>query len=584
MPHRQPLVALALAALLAACPAEGPPQSARPAAAPAAANAAGAFTDATESSGLRFTHVNGMTGELFLAEIIGSGIALLDYDNDGDLDVVVLQGTPLTPGFRNAGLGPYSARLFRNDLTVAADGTRAIKFTDVTEAAGLRTTGYGMGVATGDIDNDGFVDLFVTSFGAPNQLFRNNGNGTFSDVTRNAGVAGAGRWGASATFFDYDRDGFLDLYVTHYVDFTLAANEKCYANTSARDYCAPVTYKPVPGLLYRNRGNGTFEDVSAKSGITRAFGNGLGVIAFDANGDGWPDLYVANDGTPNQLWINLKNGTFREEAGLRGVAVNADGAPEAGMGVDAGDYDANGSEDIVVTNLTREKTTLYVNLGNGIFEDRSASVGLAAATTAYTGFGAVFLDYDNDGWLDIVQANGAVHGIEALVAAGDKYPLHQKRLLLRNLGNGRFQDAGAAAGAPFAMSEVGRGLAAGDLDNDGDTDLVVSNSNGPVRVLLNQVGSAQPWIGLRLLAGKRDAQGARVEIRRKGAPALWRRVRTDGSYLSANDPRILAGLGKAAEIEAVTVYWPDGLVESFPVPALKSYTTLRRGSGRERKP
>jgi hypothetical protein len=584
MPQHLRFAALALGALLAACSSERPAQPPRPAAAAPAPPVTEAFLDATVASGLSFTHTNGMTGDFYLAEIIGSGVALLDYDNDGDLDILALQGTPLTPGFRNTALGSHSARLFRNDLTVNADGTRTLRFTDVTEASGLHTTGYGMGVAVGDIDNDGFVDVFITSFGSPNQLFRNNGNGTFTDATRKARLEGAGRWGASATFFDYDRDGLLDLYVTHYVDFTLATNQKCYANTSARDYCAPVAYKPVAGLLYRNRGNGVFEDVSVKSGITRAFGNGLGVIALDANADGWPDLYVANDGTPNQLWINRRDGTFAEEAGVRGVAVNADGAPEAGMGVDLGDWDANGSEDIVVTNLTREKTTLYVNLGKGVFEDRSAAVGLTAATTAYTGFGTAFIDYDNDGWLDIVQANGAVHGIEALIAAGDKYPLHQKKVLLRNTGNGRFVDAGAAAGAAFARSEVGRSLAVGDLDNDGDTDVVIGNSNGPLRLLANQVGSAQPWIGLRLVTGKRDAYGARVEVRRKDAPALWRRVRADGSYLSANDPRVLVGLGKAAQVEGVRVFWPDGAVESFPPPPLKTYSTLVRGTGRAEKP
>jgi hypothetical protein len=321
---------------------------------------------------------------------------------------------------------PRAARLYRNDLVVNPDGTRNLQFTDVTDASRLCSRGYGMGVAVGDFDSDGCVDMFITHFGAPNQLFRNNCDGTFTDVTSKAGVAGDGRWGASATFFDYDRDGFLDLFVTNYVDFSLKDNKRCFNSTGARDYCAPSTYKPVPGILYRNRGDGTFEDVSVKSGITREFGSGLGVIAADFNDDRWPDIYVANDGNPNQLWINQKDGTFRNEAGIRGCAVSVDGAPEAGMGVDFADVHNNGREDIFITHLTREKATLYVNLGQGQFEDRSAAAGLAAATAAYTGFGTAFIDYDNDGWLDIVIANGAVHTIDTLVSARDPFPLHQK--------------------------------------------------------------------------------------------------------------------------------------------------------------
>ena len=319
--------------------------------------------------------------------------------------------------------------------------------------------------------------------------------------------------------------------------------------------------------------------MSKKAGVTQAFGNGLGVVAADVDGDGWQDLFVANDGNPNQLWINRRDGTFRNEADLRGAAVNADGAPEAGMGIDIADYDGNATEDVFITHLTHEKATLYVNIGKGYFEDRSAAAGLYLPTTPYTGFGTAFFDYDNDGWLDLVIANGAVHVIEKLVRAEDPLPLHQTKQLLRNLGNGRYEETTASAGPAFGLSEVGRGLAVGDLDNDGAIDFVVSNNNGRLRVFHNRVGAAADWIGLRLLTGRRDAYGARVELRRKGAPTLWRRSRADGSYLSANDPRVLLGLGKASEIEALIVHWPDGSRERFAPPPLRKYSTLVQGQG-----
>jgi len=538
------------------------------------------FVDATESSGVRFQHVNGRTGQFYYPEIIGSGVAVFDYNGDGKLDILVLQGGALGPGADlKAANESCSARLFRNDLVVHPDGTRELKYTDVTEASRLCSHGYGMGIAIGDYNNDGCPDVFITHFGAPNQLFRNNCDGTFTDVTRQAGVAGDGRWGSSATFVDYDRDGFLDLYVANYVDYRIDNNQTCYASTSARDYCAPSAYKPVPGILYHNRGNGMFEDVSVRSGITRAYGAGLGVMAADLDGDGWPDIYVANDGNPNQLWINQKNGAFKNEADIRGCAVNADGVAEAGMGVDIADFDGNGTEDIFLTHLTREKSTLFVNRGGGYFEDRSVETGVAAPSIPFTGFGTVFFDYDNDGWLDIVAANGAVHLIEELKTPQDPYPLQQRNQLFHNLGNGHFEESTASAGPVFQRLEVGRGLAAGDLDNDGGTDLVISNNGGPLRVVLNKVGSANPWLGLRLLSGKRDAYGAKVEIKRHGLPTLWRRVRADGSYLSANDPRILVGLGSAPQIDSVAVHWPDGRTERFSVPPLRQYTTLVQGSG-----
>ena len=566
--------AIVIAALLSAC---SPDTSKDGASKPSVRSVL--FVDVAEPSGIRFAHSNGMSGEFYYPEVIGPGVALFDFNNDGRLDLLVLQGTPLDARQPDTTAGPCTARLYRNDLVVDGNGTRTLKFTDVTDASGLCSRGYGMGIATGDFDNDGCVDVFITHFGAPNQLFRNNCDGTFTDVTSKAGVAGSGRWGTSATFVDYDRDGLLDLFVTNYVEFAVKDNKRCFNGTGARDYCAPSTYRPVPGILYHNRGDGTFEDVSVKSGITREYGSGLGVIAADFNDDGWPDIYVANDGNPNQLWSNQKDGPFKNEAGIRGCAVSADGAPEAGMGVDFADAFNVGRDDIFITHLTREKATLYVNVGQGLFEDRSATVGLSAATAPYTGFGTAFLDYDNDGWLDIVIANGAVHTIESLVSARDPDPMHQKKQLFHNQRDGWFDETTAVAGSVFELSEVGRGLATGDLDNDGGIDVVIANNNGPLRVLLNKVGSAQPWLGLKLMSGKRDAYGARVEVERSGGPTLWRRVRADGSYLSANDPRVLIGLGEASSISKLTVHWPSGRNERFAVPPLRQYTTLVEGRG-----
>ena len=540
------------------------------------------FKDVAAEAGLDFTHWNGMSGEYYFPEMTGQGAALLDYDNDGDLDVYLVQGALLGPGKKRAdalfpyeGLWPPSDRLYRNDLNAAGK----LKFTDVTAASGLAkiATGYGMGVATGDVDNDGFTDLYVTNYGA-NQLLKNQGDGTFRDVTKAAGV-GDPAWSTSASFFDFDRDGWLDLFVTNYVVFDVDRNPECFAPSSRRDYCGPSAFPGVADRLWRNRGDGTFEDVSVRARVAAEKGAGLGVVAADFDGDGWQDLYVANDGEANHLWLNQGDGTFRDEALLAGVAVNREGEPEASMGVSAADFDGDGDDDLFMTHLMSETNTLYVNDG-GLFEDRTLETGLAAGSLAFTSFGTAWLDVDNDGWLDLMIANGAVKVLEVLAAKGDVYPLDQPNQLLINAGGRRFEDATARAGEAFQVAEVSRGAAFGDLDNDGDVDVVLCNNNGPARLLRNEVGQEKAWLGLRLVGGKtgRDMLGARVEVKRAGNPALWRRVRTDGSYCSANDPRVVFGLGGGAKVEVVRVHWPDGTVENWPAPELGRYTTLRQGT------
>jgi enediyne biosynthesis protein E4 len=539
------------------------------------------FSDQAETSGLRFTHVNGMSGDLTMPEILGPGVALFDYDNDGDLDVFVLQGQALGgKGYGQALEKPLTGRLFRNDLDVHPDGTRTLHFTDVTAQSGIIATGYGMGVATGDFDNDGFVDLYLTNFGA-NQLLHNNGDGTFTDVTAKSGTSTTG-WSVSAAFLDYDRDGWLDLYVGSYLRYTIEGATKCFSPSGARDYCTPNSYKPLPGRLFHNNRNGTFTDTTAASRIASEFGPALGVATADFNGDGWIDLYVANDSQPNQVWINQHDGTFRNTALLAGAALTQEGKAEASMGVDAGDFDNDGDEDLFVTEQTGEGHNLFVNDGSGSFDDRSARSGLAAASLGYTGFGTAWFDYDNDGWLDLLTANGAVQTIQALAQARDPFPLHQRKQLFHNLGNGRFEDVTAAAGAVFQLSEVGRGAAFGDIDNDGDTDVVIANNNGPLRVLINNVGNRKHWLGLRLVAGARprDMLGARVAIVRRNGPTLWRRARADGSYASANDPRVLVGLGDSTEMPTVRVTWPDGRTDEWTNTAIDRYATLTETGGK----
>ncbi len=548
------------------------------------------FKEVAAQTGLRFQHYNGMTGKLYLPEITGSGAALFDFDNDGDLDVFIVQGNVLEPGTKAAATQfPWReaelprARLFRNDLVIAKDGTRTLRFADITEKSGIVATGYGMGVAVGDINNDGWPDLYVTNL-ADNQMFLNQADGTFVDVTTKTGTNDS-RWSTSAAFFDYDRDGWLDLLVLNYAEFSVQKGPTCYAVTSAKDYCGPKAFRAPGNRLFHNLGDGTFSDVTVSAGIDKEFGHALGVVTADLDGDGWVDVYVANDGDPNQLWINQHNGTFKNEALLAGAALNRDGQAEAGMGVDAGDFDNDGAEDIFVTHLMDETNTLYANLGNKMFEDRTREAGLGMPGHRFTGFGTLFFDYDNDGWLDLLVANGAVLLQPELIAKKDPFPLGQPNQLFRNDGKGGFVEVSEHAGSVFQLLEVSRSAVFGDIDNDGDTDVLVINNNGPARLLLNEIGNRNHWLGLRLIGGKgsRDVLGARIEVVVTKDRSLWRRNRTDGGYLSANDPRVLVGLGSVDHIEAVRVRWPSGVIEEWKNTPVDRYATLKEGSGTTKK-
>ncbi len=545
------------------------------------------FVERATAAGLDFVHFNGMSGEHYPFEHMGAGVALFDYDRDGDLDVYLAQGHMLGPGktLDDASLpppdGPLIDRLYRNDLEIGADGSRRLHFTDVTEETGIVADGYGMGVAVGDYDDNGWPDLYVTNWGSPNQLWRNNGDLTFADVTAAAGV-GETRWSIAAAFLDFDRDGRLDLFVANYLDATYAVHRKCNNDLGLRDYCGPASYRPVPDVLYRNRGDGTFEPAGSALDADTEPGSGMGVTTGDFDGNGWLDLYVANDELPNHLFMNAGDGTFREAAVPSGAAVNALGTAEAGMGVDAGDIDGDGDEDLFVAHLGEETNTLYANVGGGIFEDRTAESRLGPPSWASTGFGAGYLDYDNDGRLDLFVANGSVQAQRDLLLAGDPHPLHQKNQLYRNLGDGGFVETSGSAGPAFQLAAVSRGAGFGDLDNDGDVDIVVSNNAGRPHLLIIQVGQSRGWLGLVVLTGEspgRDALGAWVEAVLADGTSLGRRVRTEGSYASARDPRVIFGLGDSAEVERLRVQWTDGRLEEWPATATGRYTTLRRGSG-----
>ena len=535
------------------------------------------FTDIAAQSGLNFIHHNGATAEKFFPEIMGSGGAFIDYDNDGDLDILVVQS-----GRINQSTAPLfdmpatqnHLRLYRNDLDESGP-----RFSDVSDDSGLTVTTYGMGVAVGDLNNDGYADIYYTDL-STNALFMNNGDGTFRREASGIAEADAG-WFTSASFLDYDLDGNLDLFVIRYVDVDLVNARRCMSGDGQRDYCTPDVFKPQTDFLLKGDGTGKLVNMANWHVGPPAPKTGLGVIVADYDGNGTTDVYVANDKKANQLWLNPGDGPFEEVAVMNGLAYDANGKAEASMGVTSGDVDADGDEDLFVTHLKGESNTLYLNEGNAMFVDSTVVFKLSSTSLPSTGFGTGWFDPDNDGDLDLFAANGAVM-IERSQLDVEPFPYVQANQLFEHRSFLEFSDGSAQAGFADETPEVSRGAAFGDVDNDGDIDILVTNNNGPVRLLRNDLDLANNWLTITVIGttANRDAAGGRIGIERDGAPTLWRRIGTDGSYLSANDRRVHFGLGNADSIEGIVVNWPGNKLERFdPVP-LNQYITVTEGQGR----
>lgn len=534
------------------------------------------FEDAASDLGLDFTFFPGTPGQYFFPEIMAGGAALLDVDNDGDLDLFVLNGGEFQGG-HPVDL-KYSNRLFRQE----SDG----RFTDVTQACGLESDRYSLGVAVGDVNNDGHCDLYVTNYG-PDQLYLNQGNGTFRDVSAEAGIDNP-LWGASAVMLDYDRDGLLDIYVTNYVDYH--PSSPCFDSSGKKAFCDPSSFRPTVDRLFRNESQGTdvrFANVTDSAGISSRTGPGLGVVAADFTADGWLDLYVANDGTANFLWVNQRDGTFRDEGVLLGCALDGQGRPQAGMGIAVADLNEDQRPDILVTHLASENNALYVS-GELGFREMSVAIGLGVPSYPHTGFGTGFADLDHDGYLDAVVVNGAVgHGAGTEKIKNDPgsrefwSPYAQPNQIYLNRANKKFLLRQSPTDPFDAARDVSRGLCLGDLDNDGDLDAVVINTASPMRVFRNVAKKQGHWLGLRLIdptLGGREVVGARVRV--KAGDRTWTRwSAAGGSYLAASDSRLHFGLGNCQKIDSLQVDWPSGETEMFSLRELDRYHLLKRGTG-----
>jgi hypothetical protein len=507
------------------------------------------LVDVASRAGIQFRHNSGAYGGKFLPETMGSGCAFLDYDGDGWQDVLLINGMDW-PGHKRI---RSTLKLYRNNR----NGT----FTDVTRQAGLDVEMYGMGVAAGDYNNDGFPDIYVTCVGQ-SRLFKNTGKGAFIDVTKASGLADRQGFSTSALWFDYDRDGFLDLFVCNYVKWSAEHDIFCSLDGKHKSYCTPEAYRGETCWLLHNRGDGTFEDVTAKSGIFDSSSKSLGAALLDYDQDGWPDVLVANDTQPNKLYRNERNGTFKDVAVLAGIAFSDDGKARAGMGVDVGDFENSGSDGVAITNFDNEMTGLYRALGNGTFQDVAAQAGIGPPTMNTLGFGCIFFDASLDGSLDLVLANGHIDDTVRNIRMNVGYA--QSPQFFLNNGHGVFHDVADSIGEEFRQPKVGRGLCYGDFDRDGDLDLLLTTNNGPAYLFRNDLLSGNRSIRFRLVGTKsnRDAIGAVVQIY-SGGTRQTRMVKSGSSYLSQSELPVTFGLAKRDTVERVVIYWPSGKAEEY---------------------
>ena len=522
------------------------------------------FRDVTAQAGIHFVHNNAAFGRKWLPETLGAGAAFIDYDNDGYPDILLVNGEDW-PGHAKA---PSTLKLYHNNH----NGT----FTDVTRKSGLAISLFGMGVAVGDYDNDGYDDLFITALGQ-SRLFHNNRNGTFTDVTKAAGMWGPNELSTSAAWVDYDRDGKLDLVVANYVQWTPQSDIYCTLDGAHKSYCTPESYKGVSARVWHNLGGGKFEDATQKAGLSDPTSKSLGVAILDYNGDGWPDILLANDTQPNKLYLNKQNGTFEEKAVAAGIAFSEDGVARAGMGVDAGDYDRSGRPSLMITNFANQMISLYHNEGNGLFVDEAPRSEVGRNTLVTLGFGCFFFDYDNDGWPDIFVADGHIENEIERVQKRVSYaePPH----LFHNLGTGKFQEVTAQMGAAFASPKVARGAAYADIDNDGALDVLVTTNGGRPWLFHNEAATGHS-LRVKLVGTKsnRDGIGAVVRVT-SGNAKQWQMLRSGSSYLSQSELVLTFGLGASTKADAIEIQWPSGQVEKLSGIAGDQTITVEEGKG-----